>query len=236
MQDGKRVQLLIGERVNRFVPNPTFDPIIVPGCLDAFFRGQIPEGVDRRSLMKVEPLREEYRDRDKRVAVVESQGLESVLLFPTLGCGVEQALRHDVDATMASLHAFNRWLEEDWGFVYRDRLISAPMLSLADPDAAGEELDSLLSARSPAGPHSPGARTRSRTGPRARSGTRCTTRSGLVSPRRRFPSPSIWATAATTSSRPHGEEPRNSRASVPPTCSAGSSSPTGRSTTPSRRW
>jgi predicted TIM-barrel fold metal-dependent hydrolase len=144
VQDGKRVQVLMGGRLNRFVPNPTFDPIIVPGCLDAQFRGRIPEGVDPRSLMKVEPLREEYRNREKRLQVVESQGLEAVLLFPTLGCGVEQALRDDVDATMASLHAFNRWLEEDWGFDYRGRLIGAPMLSLADPDAACTELDSLL--------------------------------------------------------------------------------------------
>jgi predicted TIM-barrel fold metal-dependent hydrolase len=144
VQDGKHVQLLMAGRVNRFIPNPTFDPIIVPGCLDAQFRGRIPEGVDPRSLMKVEPLREEYRDRDKRLAVVEQQGLEAVLLFPTLGCGVEQALRGDVDATMASLHAFNRWLEEDWGFDHRGRLIAAPMLSLADPDAACAELDSLL--------------------------------------------------------------------------------------------
>lgn len=144
VQDGKRVQILIGGKLNRFVPNPTFDPIIVPGCLDAFFRGQVPEGVDPRTLMKVEPLREAYRDRDRRVEVVERQGLESVLLFPTLGCGVEQALRGDVEATMASLRAFNRWLEEDWGFEYRGRLIAVPMLSLADPAAAVEDLDSLL--------------------------------------------------------------------------------------------
>jgi predicted TIM-barrel fold metal-dependent hydrolase len=144
VQDGKRVQVLIGGRVNRFIPNPTFDPIIVPGCLDAQFRGRIPEGVDPRSLMKVEPLREAYRNRDERVEVVEKQGLESVVLFPTFGCGVEEALRGDVDATMASLHAFNRWLEDDWGFDYRGRLIAAPMLSLADPEAACAELDSLL--------------------------------------------------------------------------------------------
>ena len=31
VQDGKRVELLIGGRVNRFVPNPTFNPIIVAG-------------------------------------------------------------------------------------------------------------------------------------------------------------------------------------------------------------
>jgi predicted TIM-barrel fold metal-dependent hydrolase len=144
VQDGKRVQVLIGGKVNRFVPNPTFDPIIVPGCLDSFFRGQVPEEVDPRTLTKVEPLREEYRDRDKRVATLEGQGLDAVLLFPTLGCGVEQALRSDVEATMASLHAFNRWLEEDWGFHYQDRLFAAPMLSLADPAAACAELDSLL--------------------------------------------------------------------------------------------
>jgi predicted TIM-barrel fold metal-dependent hydrolase len=144
VQSGKRVELLIGDRVNRFVPNPTFDPIIVPGCLDAFFRGRTPEGQDRSKLMKVEPLRIEYRDRDARLAVLEEQGLDAALLFPTLGCGVEEALRDDVPAAMASLSAFNHWLEDDWGFSHRGRLIGVPMLSLADPDAALAEVRSLL--------------------------------------------------------------------------------------------
>jgi predicted TIM-barrel fold metal-dependent hydrolase len=144
VQSGKRVELLIGDRVNRFIPNPSFDPIIVPGCLDSFFRGQTPDGADRSQLMKVEPLRIEYRDRDARVRIAQEQGLDAALLFPTLGCGVEEALRTDVPATMASLSAFNRWLEEDWGFDYRGRLIAVPMLSLADPAAALLELDSLL--------------------------------------------------------------------------------------------
>ncbi|HEX5067082.1 MAG TPA: amidohydrolase family protein [Myxococcota bacterium] len=144
VQSGKRVELLIADKVNRFIPNPTFDPIIVPGCLDLFFRGQVPGGADRSKLMQVEPLRAEYRDRDARVAVAEAQGLDAALLFPTLGCGVEEALRHDVPATMASLSAFNRWLEEDWGFSYKERLIGVPMLSLADPDLARAEVDSLL--------------------------------------------------------------------------------------------
>jgi predicted TIM-barrel fold metal-dependent hydrolase len=144
VSSGKRVQLVIGDRINRFIPNPTFNPIIVPGCLDPLFRGQIPEGVDPRTLMQVEPLRPEYQDRDVRVGIAEQQGLDAVLLFPTLGCGVEEALKEDIPATMASLSAFNRWLEEDWGFSYQDRLIAAPMLSLADPDAALVELNSLI--------------------------------------------------------------------------------------------
>jgi len=144
VQDGKRVQLLMGGKVNRFIPNPSFDPIIVPGCMDAFFRGQIPDDFDRKKLMQVEPLRAEYRDRDQRLKVMDEQGLDSVLLFPTLGCGVEQALRADVEATMASLRAFNRWLEEDWGFDYQGRIRAVPMLSLSDPDEACNELDWLL--------------------------------------------------------------------------------------------
>jgi predicted TIM-barrel fold metal-dependent hydrolase len=144
VQDGKRTEVLIGGKLNRFIPNPTFDPVIVPGCMDLQFRGQIPDGVDPRSLMRVEPISASYRDRDARIATMDEQGLDAVLLFPTLGCGVEQALVNDVPATMASLTAFNRWLEDDWGFSYRDRVIAAPMISLADPGAALDEVDRVL--------------------------------------------------------------------------------------------
>lgn len=147
VSDGKHTLALIGDRVNRFIPNPTFDPIIVPGCLDLMFRGEIPEGVDPASLMKVEQmeLRPEYRNRDARVTVLNGQGIETVVMFPTFGCGVEEALKGDVEATMASLHAFNRWLDEDWGFDRPDhRIIAAPMISLADPQKAVDEVDFVL--------------------------------------------------------------------------------------------
>jgi len=147
VQDGRRHTAIIGNKVNRFIPNPTFDPIIVPGCLDPLFRGQVPEGVDPATLMKVEELelRPEYRDRDARVAVVEQQSLDTIFMFPTFGCGVEEALREDIPATMASLHAFNLWLDEDWGFDRPDgRILSAPMISLADPEATVAEVDFVL--------------------------------------------------------------------------------------------
>jgi len=147
MTDAKKhTQVIIGGRVNRFIPNPTFDPIIVPGCIDLMFRGEVPEDVDPRSLMQVEPLElhREYKDPDARVSVAQRQGLGGALLFPTFGCGVEEALKDDVPATVASLSAFNRWLEDDWGFVHRHRLVTAPMLSLADPEAALVEADSLI--------------------------------------------------------------------------------------------
>ncbi len=144
---GKRVTAVIGDRVNRFIANPTFDPIIVPGCLDLLFRGQVPVGVDPSSLLKVEPLAEhpEYQDRGARVAVMDAQDLQTVLMLPTFGCGVEEALKGDIEATVASVHAFNQWLDEDWGFARPDgRIIAAPIISLADPVAAAAEVEFVL--------------------------------------------------------------------------------------------
>ena len=145
--DGKRTLAVMGERVNHFIPNPTFDPIIEPGCLDLLFRGEIPEGVDPASLMKVDRLENhpEYQNRDARVKVLDTQNLETVFMLPTFACGVEEALKHDIEATMASVHAFNHWLDEDWGFDRPDhRIISAPIISLADPEKAVEEVEFVL--------------------------------------------------------------------------------------------
>jgi predicted TIM-barrel fold metal-dependent hydrolase len=144
LRDGTHAEILIAGKLNQFIPNPTFDPVIVPGCLDLQFRGQVPEGVDPRTLTRVEPISPSYRDRGARIATMDEQGLDAALLFPTLGCGVEQALRLDIPATTASLSAFNRWLDDDWGFSYQDRIIAAPMISLADPEAAVQEIDWVL--------------------------------------------------------------------------------------------
>jgi len=76
---------------------------------------------------------------------MDTQGIETAFMLPTFGCGVEEALKHDIEATMASVHAFNLWLDEDWGFERPDhRIIAAPIISLADPGKALEELDFVL--------------------------------------------------------------------------------------------
>src|SRR3954464_12426463 len=149
VEQGTHKLLLAGGKLFKFIPNPTFDPIIVAGCMDLMFRGQIPEGVDPRSLMKLEPLRGEYQNRDARLAVMDEQGLEGVVMFPTLAVGIEQVLRDDIEATSAVLHAFNQWLDEDWGFSHQDRIYGVPMLSLADPDAAIAEDKSWIASVAP---------------------------------------------------------------------------------------
>jgi predicted TIM-barrel fold metal-dependent hydrolase len=91
-----------------------------------------------------EPIRPEYRDRDARLRAMDAQGLAKVWLFPTLGMLYEEALKHDPGAVVLLFRAFNRWLAEDWGMAYRDRIFAAPYISLADVDEAVRELEWAL--------------------------------------------------------------------------------------------
>jgi predicted TIM-barrel fold metal-dependent hydrolase len=142
--DGK-TRLLVGGKVNKFIPNPTFDPVAAPGVMDEYFRGRNPKGADPSILFgQLEPIRPEYRDRDARLALMDAQGMDGCILLPTLGVGMEQALTHDLPALTAAFRAFNRWLAQDWGFAYQDRIFAAPYITLADPDNAVRELQWAL--------------------------------------------------------------------------------------------
>jgi predicted TIM-barrel fold metal-dependent hydrolase len=142
--DGK-TRLLVGGKVNKFIPNPTFNPVAAPGVMDEYFRGRNPKGADPGKLFgELEPIRPEYRDRDARIALMDAQGMEGCILLPTLGVGMEQALTGDLPALTAAFRAFNRWLAEDWGFAYRNRIFAAPYITLADPGNAVRELEWAL--------------------------------------------------------------------------------------------
>ena len=147
--DGKK-RLLVGGKVNKFIPNPTFDPIAHPGALEDYFRGRNTDGIDLKTMFgELDPIEQhpEYRDRDARLELLDAQNMDGALLFPTLGVGMQEALKHDVPALHASFEAFNRWLDDDWGFDRGDgRLYAAPMLSLSDPDLAVAELERVLDA------------------------------------------------------------------------------------------
>lgn len=137
---GRRYHVL-GGRVNHAVVNPTFDPVSPPGVLADYFRGN-PDGASPLDLLRArEPVRPEYRDRDARLRVMDEQGLEAIWLYPTLGMVYEEALSHDPGAVALLFSAFNRWVEEDWGYAYQDRIFAAPYISLADVDVACAELE-----------------------------------------------------------------------------------------------
>jgi predicted TIM-barrel fold metal-dependent hydrolase len=139
--DGK-TRLLVGGKINRFIPNPTFDPVAKPGAMDEYFRGRNPRKAGTRELFgELEPIRAEYRDRDARLARMDEQGMAGAIFLPTLGVGMEQALVHDVPALCEAFRSFNRWLAEDWGFAYSGRIFAAPYITLVDVGHAVRELE-----------------------------------------------------------------------------------------------
>lgn len=143
--DGK-TRLLVGGKVNKFIPNPTFSAVAKPGVLTDYFRAKSGVNDLRARLAELEPIesRPEYRDRDARVALMDRQGIESTFLLPTLAVGMEAALEHDPGALTAAFTAFNRWLLDDWGFNYKDRIYAAPYITLVDPEWAVAELEFAL--------------------------------------------------------------------------------------------
>jgi predicted TIM-barrel fold metal-dependent hydrolase len=76
--------------------------------------------------------------------VMTRQRVERALYFPTLGVGMEEALKRDTEAVHCAFEAFNRWLLEDWGFSYQERIYAAPYISIMDRDRGIRELEWAL--------------------------------------------------------------------------------------------
>jgi predicted TIM-barrel fold metal-dependent hydrolase len=166
--DSKRRRLFVGGKEANVIGNPTFTPVAVPGVYHETLR-QLEVGKDRTAAAygKLEPIRPAYRDRDVRLKTMDEQGVDKTLIFPTLGVTIEGFINDDVEMLYSSFHAFNQWLEDDWGFAYRDRIFATPYLSMLDLDRAVAELEWVLKqgaraitirpgpayGRSPADPH-----------------------------------------------------------------------------------
>lgn len=141
MTDGGGKRLVFADRLNRFLgADQTFSFVGRPGGL---VQGQA--GVVRQRKENLIPTPAYCQHRDARLEVMDSQGVESTLLFPTFAVSVESLVVDDVDLTYGNLHAFNLWLDDEWGFNYQDRIYGVPLLSLLDPFRAVEELELVLS-------------------------------------------------------------------------------------------
>ena len=59
---GGKTRLMVDGRLNRFIPNPLFDPVAKPGVLDDYFRGRAPGDDIRSAFGSLEPISPAYRD------------------------------------------------------------------------------------------------------------------------------------------------------------------------------
>ena len=116
--------------------------VVRPGSLKEYLR-KMKSGNAEEPYVLMEPL-PGFHNRDERIKLMDQQGLEACVMFST-AVSMEHRLE-DPKALYAYFRALNRWIEDDWGYAYQDRIFCPPHLSLRDLDMAVEELDRVIAA------------------------------------------------------------------------------------------
>jgi predicted TIM-barrel fold metal-dependent hydrolase len=137
-----RTKIVVRGRISDYIPNPTFDVVARPGAMEEYYRRGNPEGKGRREIFG-EPMRAipAFREPAPRVELMDEQGIDRALMFPTLASLLEERMRDDPELTHAVIHGLNQWLHETWSFDYEGRIFTTPVITLPIVDKAIEELE-----------------------------------------------------------------------------------------------
>jgi predicted TIM-barrel fold metal-dependent hydrolase len=137
-----RTKIVIRGRISEYIPNPTFDVVARPGAMEDYFRRGNPEGKNRREIFG-DPMRalEAFRGPEARVQLMDEQGLDRALMFPTLASVIEERMKEDPEMIHAVIHSLNEWMYETWTFDYNERIFATPVISLPIVERAIEELE-----------------------------------------------------------------------------------------------
>lgn len=141
-------RMYIGDERCEFFSVGAADSVGAPGIMKEFLRGATEEG-GSPSLNPIDGLSvAEFVDRPARIAKMDEQRVHACLMLPTAGVGIEPQLREPQhrEVLYPSVRAFNRWIEEDWGYGRDGRIYGAPLLSLVDLDEGIRELERVLGA------------------------------------------------------------------------------------------
>ena len=136
-----RPEWRIGDRpldIERYPRTVTIGPGELERSLSARDRGE------QYSHNFIDGTAPEYTDRDVRLKLLDNWGVDAAVLFPSSGLAFDAQMSDMPDAACAAATAFNRWVEEDWGFAYQDRIFAAAFISLQSVTAAVNELERVL--------------------------------------------------------------------------------------------
>lgn len=136
-------QLFVGDRPFTFLKTPFPERHARPGALREMLRS-MKSGAPQETEQVQEDVDPAYTSRDARLRLMDEQGLQSMVLFPTLAVCVEHFMKDHPQRTYRNVHAFNAWLHEEWGFGTDGRIYGVPLLSLLDLDSAVAELEWAL--------------------------------------------------------------------------------------------
>jgi predicted TIM-barrel fold metal-dependent hydrolase len=140
-----RTKIVVKGQISEYIPNPTFDVVARPGAQEEYYRVGNPEGKSRREIFGT-PIRAlpAFRNPEDRLALMDEQGIDRALMFPTLASLVEERFRDDPEAIHAIVHSLNQWLHETWTFDYEGRIFTTPVISPCIVERGIEELEWVL--------------------------------------------------------------------------------------------
>ncbi len=145
VQVNGRDKIAIKNTISEYIPNPTFNVVARPGAQEDFFKNGNPDGKSRREILG-EPLRspDAFFRPEPRLKLMDEQGVDRAIMWPTLASVLEERLTKDPEATHAVVHAFNQWMFEEWTFNYENRIFAAPVITLPIVNEAIRELDWIV--------------------------------------------------------------------------------------------
>ena len=132
-----RQTLVVRNKLSFVLPNPTLEKVPPPGWY-----------ANQDSLPRIIASPPEFFEPEPRLRWMRETGIDRAVLFPTLGLSVEGRLE-DPDERCAVVHAFNRWLLDQWTFGYERAIYAAPLVSLSRIDRALEELEWVVGHGAP---------------------------------------------------------------------------------------
>ena len=139
-----RTKIVFNAKISEYIPNPTFEVVARPGAQEDYYRKGNPEGKSRREIFG-KPIQAPpaFREPAPRLELMDEQGVDRTLMFPTLASLVEERLAADPEAMHAVIHSLNEWLHETWQFNYEglDRIFTTPVITLPIVEKAIEELE-----------------------------------------------------------------------------------------------
>jgi predicted TIM-barrel fold metal-dependent hydrolase len=136
-----RTKIMLRGQVSNYIPNPTFEVVARPGAQEEYFRIGNPEGKSYREIIG-EPMKSipAFREPGPRIELMDEQGVDRSLMFPTLASLLEERMRDDPDLIHAVIHSLNEWMYEEWTFNFEDRIFATPVITLPIVEKAIEEL------------------------------------------------------------------------------------------------
>lgn len=140
-----RTKMAVRGFVSDYIPNPTFEVVGRPGATADYYKGNNPEGKSFREIMG-RPMKSipAFRNPADRLKLLEQQGIDKALMFPTLASLIEVNFLDLPDVTERLIHAFNRWLLDEWTFNYEDRIFPTPIVNPCVVDQGISELEYAL--------------------------------------------------------------------------------------------